>query len=385
MNRRSKRRGLAVAALGMCLGAGVGGAAAQNGPARPPAHGNPKTAQEAYKNIQVLKDAPADQLLPAMQFIAASLGVECEHCHVGRTYEKDDKKPKQTARKMMQMMMAINKDNFDSHREVTCYTCHHGTADPVGTPILTDEEPKPEAEEANASGAKPTALPAPDQILEKYAQAIGGAEDLQRISSRLENGTITAFGGHFPIEVFAKAPDKRFSMMHTPNGDSITAYDGHVGWMGNTGRPPREMSPAETEAFKLDADFYFPVHVKQVFTEFRVRPLEKVANHEAYQVVALRQGRPPVRLYFDEQSGLLLRLVRYAETPLGRLPTQIDYADYRDADGVKVPFRWTLTRPDGRFTIQVDRIQQNVGIDDGKFMEPTKPVSGGKPHNGSDK
>jgi len=342
-----------------------------------PATAPAKTAAEAFKNIQVLKDAPADQLIPAMQFIAASLGVECEHCHVGREFEKDDKQPKQTARKMMQMMFAINKDNFNGRREVSCYSCHHGAADPVSIPIVSEEEPKPEPEGARQGGMNPgantPALPAADQLLAKWVQAVGGAEAVQKISSRIEKGTINFSGHQIAVEVYGKAPDKRLTVTHSPNGDSVTAFDGHVGWLSGMG-PPREMTAQESEAFKLDADFYFPVHVKQVFTQFRVRPPEKVGDREAYLVLGLRQGQPPVRLYFDEQSGLLVRLVRYAETPVGRNPTQIDYADYRDADGVKIPFRWTLARPGGRFTIQVGQVQQNVAIDDAKFAEPPMPA-----------
>src|SRR5271166_6252723 len=99
-------------------------------------------AEEHYKNIQALKGIPADQLIPGMQFITASLGVECQFCHVEGAFEKDDKKTKQTARKMMAMMFAINKDNFEGHREVTCYSCHRGSTDPVGTPLVMEEEPK---------------------------------------------------------------------------------------------------------------------------------------------------------------------------------------------------------------------------------------------------
>src|SRR6516164_6538518 len=101
-----------------------------------------KTAEQAYKNIKVLKTVPADQLMPSMQFISASLGVECEFCHVAGAFDKDDKKPKQTARKMMEMMFAINKDNFDGHREVTCYSCHRGSAHPMAIPVVMTEEPK---------------------------------------------------------------------------------------------------------------------------------------------------------------------------------------------------------------------------------------------------
>ena len=70
-----------------------------------------------------------------------------------------------------------------------------------------------------------------------------------------------------------------------------------------------------------------------------------------------------MKLYFDEQSGLLVRLVRYAESPLGRAPTQIDYGDYRDVDGVETPFRWTVAQPDGSSTIQLEQVQQNVPIE----------------------
>src|SRR5215471_12391418 len=111
--------------------------AAESGTAR-------RLAEEEFKNIQALKGIPADQLIPTMQFIAASLGVECEHCHVAHAFEKDDKKAKVTARKMIGMMMTINKDNFEGHREVTCYSCHRGAGDPIATPIVTAEPPKPE-------------------------------------------------------------------------------------------------------------------------------------------------------------------------------------------------------------------------------------------------
>jgi hypothetical protein len=333
----------------------------------------PKLAEEQFKNIQALKGIPAEQIIPAMQFIAASLGVECEYCHVPHAFEKDDKKPKVTARKMIAMMTAINKDNFEGHREVTCFSCHRGAADPVGTPILTEEGPKPEAGEEKKPGEGKPALPAADQLLDKYLAAIGGADALQKITSRAQKGTLTAFGGqHLPVEVYSKAPDKRFSVMHLQTGDSITAFDGKQGWLSVPNRVHR-MSAAENDAARIDADFYLAVHLKSLREKFRVETGEKVDGRDTYLVVGSAEGQPPVRLYFDQQSGLLLRLVRYAETPLGRNPTQIDYADYRDSNGVKLPFRWTLARPGNRFTIQVDDLQQNVPVDDAKFAPPPDP------------
>jgi len=350
---------------------------AQSEPPKTPAAPGTKLAEEEFKNIQALKGIPAEQVIPSMQFIAASLGVECEYCHVTHANEKDDKKPKVTARKMINMMMAINKDNFEDKREVTCYSCHRGSVRPVGTPIITDEGPQPVNEERKKPEETKTPLPAAEQLLDKYLAAVGGAEALQKITSRVQKGTLTAFGGqHFPAEVYSKAPDKRFSVMHLP-GESVTAFDGKQGWLSVPGRV-HMMSAAENAAARIDADLYLPAHLKTLYQEFRVNAGDKIDGHETYMVVGQTEGQPPLRLYLDKESGLLLRLIRYAETPLGRNPTQIDYADYRDADGVKMPFRWTLARPGNRFTIQIEQVQQNVPVDDAKFA-PAPASAPGKP------
>lgn len=374
----SNRRNITLVLCGLTLATSLAILAARAQSTPPQALPAPKLAEEEYKNIQALKGVPADQIFPSMQFITASLGVECDYCHVREgqkmVFDKDDKKTKVTARKMMQMMFAINKENFEGHREVTCYSCHRGAADPVGTPIISDEEPKHEAEGAKAAGDAKPVLPAADQLLDKYLAAVGGASALQKVSSRVEKGNILANGQKVPIEVYAKSPDKRMSISHTPNGDSITAFDGKQGWLGNPGRPAHMMTAAENDAVRIDSDLYFPSHVKTLYAKFIVAPGEKIDGHDTWLVVGRNEGQPPLRLYLDQQTGLLVRLVRYAETALGRMPTQIDYADYRDADGVKIPYRWTLARPGGnRFTIQVDQVQQNVPVDDAKFAAPPPP------------
>jgi photosynthetic reaction center cytochrome c subunit len=335
-------------------------------PQTPPAPPAPKTAAEQFKNIKVLTDIPADQLIPAMQFITASLGVECEFCHVQGAFEKDDKKPKLAARKMITMMMAINKDNFEGHREVTCYSCHRGATGPVATPIISAEEsPKAEA----ADDAAKSVLPPAEQLLDKYLAAVGGADALKKITSRAETGTASFAGQSVAVDVYAKAPDKRLSAMHMKDGDSLTAFDGQQGWLSVPSRT-HMMSAAENNASRIDADFYFPLSIKTLYEKFRVEPGEQIDGRDTYLVVGRKEGQPPLRLYLDTQSGLLLRLVRYAETPLGRNPTQIDYADYRESGGVKIPFRWTLARPGNRFTVQITDVKQNVAIDDSKFAPP---------------
>jgi photosynthetic reaction center cytochrome c subunit len=362
----SRSQTLPVAAVVTCAFALCGPAHAQPAPAG-------KTAEQAFKNIQALQGTPADQVFPAMQFIAASLGVECDFCHVQGKFDSDDKPAKKTARKMIAMTLAINKDSFNSRKEVTCYSCHRGSHDPVGTPPVLTSDAEPE--HAEAAPAAAVATPTADQILDKYVAAVGGADALHKISTRVSKGNIGVGGHETPIEVFAKAPDKRMSVTHAASGDSITAFDGQGGWLGNTGRPARDMSGQEAEAAKLDADFYFATHVKEIFSSFRVGRPDKIGDQPVNTVICMRQGQPPVRLFFDQSSGLLLRQVRYTDTPVGRNPTQIDYADYREVDGVKVPFRWTLARVNGRFTIQIQEARQNVPIDDAKFAKPAAPAN----------
>ncbi len=328
-----------------------------------------KTADQAYKNIIELKGTPADDLMPAMQFISSSLGVDCNFCHVQGKMEADDKGPKKTAREMMHMQAEINKASFRGQKQVTCYSCHRGAARPVNMPpVLESDAPARPAPAALAppQGQAVTA----DQILEKYVTALGGADAIRKITTRVQTGKILAGGSETPIEVFTKAPNKRVTISHATGGDSFTAFDGTAGWMGNAGRPARTMSPAESMASGLDAEFALALRIKELFPQLRRGRPEEIGGVACEVLNGGGPGRLPVRLYFDGKTGLLVRLVRYADTPLGRNPTQIDYVDYRETDGVKTPLRWTLSRPNGRFTIQIAEVKNNVPIDDAKFAKP---------------
>jgi photosynthetic reaction center cytochrome c subunit len=387
MRKSSKGGVLTVAALALAL-LPVSAVAQAPSNAAPQAEPAPKKAEEVFKNIQVLKGVPADQVIPAMQFISASLGVRCEHCHVEHAFDKDDKEPKKTARKMMEMMFAINKDNFNDRQEVTCNSCHHGAAEPAAIPEIAAAMPTPEPAHGeggemrggmNAPGAKPPNGPAPTfpsvaQVLDKYVQALGGTEALAKISSRIEKGTLSGFGPRaFPVEIFAKATDKRVTVVHMPNGEMFTAFDGQAGWLTGFGGHIQDMEGADLYAARLDADFQLAADATKLFRQVRMGKPEKVSDHDAWVLMGITPGQPPVKLYFDKESGLLLRQLRYAQTPVGRYPTQVDYADFREVDGVKVAFRWTIARPGNSFTIQVDQIQQNVPVDDSKFAKPAAP------------
>jgi photosynthetic reaction center cytochrome c subunit len=359
----SKFVGIAVIALACAIAPQAGFAQATSA----------KTAEEVYKNIVQLKGTPADQLQPAMQFISASLGVDCAFWHVQGDFASDDKGPKKTARAMMAMTAMINKEAFHGRQQITCESCHRGSTRPISTPpvLEADAPPKPPTPPAPVAG---TTAPTADQIVEKYTAAVGGEDAIRKVTSRQAKGVVIANGTETPIEFFMKAPNLRLSISQNPSGGSYTAFDGSAGWMGSTGHAAREMSPAESWAAGIDAEFALPLRLKEMFPQLRRGRPETINGVECEVLTGTAEGHPPVRLYFDAKTGLLVRLVRYADTPMGRNATQIDYADYRESGGIKIPFRWTLSRPIARFTIQLSEVKSNVAIDSAKFAKPSGEI-----------
>src|SRR5579862_1703137 len=210
-----------------------------------------KKAGEAYKNIQVLKDIREDQLIPSMRYMTAALGVRCDFCHVQDEFPSDDKPEKGRAREMMKMMMAINTDNFHGRREVTCFTCHAGHSHPTSIPAIPDSSSVAAGAPANAQGSPANApasgadgpgggnaassaapLPSVDEILVNYTKALGGADAIQKMTSRTEKGTvdIPAHNVHSTMDVIRKAPDKALATLHSQMGEVVEGFDGTVGW-----------------------------------------------------------------------------------------------------------------------------------------------------------
>jgi hypothetical protein len=340
-----------------------------------------KNAEEVFKNIQVLKGVLSDQFIPAMQFMSSSLGVECTYCHVEGHFEKDDKKPKQTAREMMKMMFALNRNDFEGRREVTCYSCHRGSPNPAATPLLDTAAQSGARPHASETPTLPSSLPTASQLIDNFIQALGGTAALQKITTRTEKGVTNLSGRSVHIEIFTQAPDKWALVRHLSDGDSVSAFDGHEGWISIPGRPLREMHAADIDAARMDADLQFPLHIQQACPDLRVDYPEKMGDHDVYVLYCFREARPAAKFYFDEGSGLLVRLVRFTDTPLGLNLSQTDYADYRDVDVVQVPYRLTFSEPGASYTIQLDEVRHNVTMDASHFLKPSSgfPATSSKP------
>ena len=338
----------------------------------------PPMAEAVFKNVQILKGIPVDEFMDTMGMFSAATSMNCTDCHTPdstTTWDKfaDDTPLKRTARTMMLMVNALNKDSFKGVRAVTCYTCHRGERRPKLVPSLTLQYAAPFEDPNEIEVFSNTGDTSANQIFEKYIHALGGSERLAKLTSFAGKGTYTGYDtdqAKVPIEVFAKAPAQRTTIVHAPFGDSVRTYDGRAGWIASADKPVPllPLSGGNLEGAKIDALVSFPARLQQAFNQWRISSTT-IDDHEVRVLQGTSPRQPPVNLYFDD-SGLLVRLVRFADTPVGRVSTQIDYADYRDVSGVKMPFRWTVTWTDGQSTTQLTEMQPNIEIDSTKFSRP---------------
>ena len=240
-----------------------------------------KPAEQVYKNIQTLRGLTKSQLDGAMNFIATSLGVNCNYCHVQGTslsnwpWEKDDKPTKQIARGMIQMVFDINKGTFGGKNAISCYTCHRGRNKPISIPALA-QGVQQELESKPLAIKPDEPLPTVDQILDRYVQALGGNGALEKLTSRMMKVTpVTANGPAAPLEVYAKAPNKLLIVTTTPNGAFYNGFNGSVHWFG-TSKGDFEKNYFQLAQLKRDAEFYKAVKLKALYTKMIVIGKEKL-------------------------------------------------------------------------------------------------------------
>jgi hypothetical protein len=381
--------------------------AGQNPPAgqtaaQPAAQPGEKTVDQTRKNIQVLKGLPDSQLRPVMNIVASSLGVDCTFCHVRENnefvWDKDDKKAKQTARKMMQMTLDINKASFEGRPEVTCYSCHHGDEHPPVTPSLpiaraarpapptpvpaaTAPATTPPGAAATPGPAAPGAAPGvagitPAQVVEKYVQAIGGKEAIAKIKTRVLKGDqVMPNGRSVPVEVWFGGPGK-VALSITPPQPQFAmaiAVNGDTGWVKNA-REQRALDPAELARWANIAAAFDVIALKEPYPRMTFGGKTKIADRDAYVLRVALPDRRRALLFFDVETGLLVRHIVNHNTVFGPDPSQTDYEDYRDVEGVKVPFTVKTYALDGQYNSvrKFTEIKHNAPVDDAKFTPPPK-------------
>ncbi len=393
----------------------------QRGPMPGGASVGDQPVEQSRKNIQVLKGLPESQLFPVMNFASASLGVRCDFCHVQEkdpktgeekwVWESDAKEHKRIGRQMMRMTRDINKNPLDAldGEGVTCYTCHRGTtgalrlpplplplppsregrpgggsgggAMPAPSPAAGGAQAAPATGAAAATGAPPArpARPTPEQLLQKYVEAVGGRAAIAKIQTIVLKGTREgAQGGAVPLEVALKGNDKLSVVATSPQQGAMTqVLSGSEGWVRNQ-RGQHAAGAEELTGLRSTALSYAPLKIKEPFPALVFNGRGKVGERDAWVLRATNADGSTVRYFFDAETGLLLRQLTLTPTLLNPLPEQIDFEEYRDVDGVKLPFtiRTSSTTPNLNSTRKFTEIKLNTAVDDALFKQP---AAGAKP------
>jgi hypothetical protein len=344
-----------------------------------------QTSGEFFKNVttSTLKGLTPSDFLGAMGVMTAALGYDCSNCHPGAGTDSmdwvtDSNPKKKTARKMVEMVATINRQNFGGAQAVTCWTCHHGLDQPTTSIALDKLYGEPNDEKGDIV-IKADFEPPATQILDEYIQAMGGAQKLAAVKSFIATGHSEGYGGlggNAAFQIFAEAPDRRGMWINFPEhpdrGISAWTYDGKTGWIGS----PRgyltkyELTGNDLAGAKLDSQLAFPAGIKTALSNWRVGPEDVLNDRTVYVVQGSAPGGLLATLYFDKTTQLLTRYVRRTPSPVGRITIQQDYDDYREVNGVKFPFKYSFLWLDGRFTALISDVKVNAPVDAAKFGKP---------------
>lgn len=340
-----------------------------------------KTVEQVQKNIQVLNGLPVSQLIPVMNYMGSSLGVKCTFCHVKNgdkwDFVSDEKPEKGSAREMIKMVQNLNKASFKGNPAVSCFTCHRGSEHPTRVPQLPIAMPTPFAAESPAATATKEVPPTADQILAKYTEALGGSAVIEKLKTRTMKGTVEMSNGNtLGYEVYQTAPDKLYIVLNTPKQGIIRrGFDGKTAWE-QSDRGGRAIEGNESFYFRRYLDLFKDTRLQGQFTRINYGGKEKLDGKDVYVLRGVGVDGKGERLYFDAQSGLLVRRITSTTTIVGLIPEQVDYEDYRDVDGMKVPFTIRVTSVDSYWssTRKFTEIKLNVPVDESKFNQPLPPA-----------
>ena len=365
-----------IGAVIVCL-VGTASVGSQSGPEQ-----NPQLARDVFINVPVLGGIPVDQFMDTMGMFSNALNMNCTDCHAPNSMDTwkafaEETPLKQTARRMMAMMNTINSENFGGTRSVTCFTCHRGDRRPAAVAELSVQYGVP-PEDPNAFQVfAGFGTPSVDDVFDAYIQALGGAEGLASLTGFVARGMYSGYDTDFEevaTEVFVQAPDRVATVIHGFYGDTIEIYDGRDAWIAAADRPVplMQLTGGNLAGARIEALLAFPAGIQPAFSEWRVN-FTAIDDREVLVVQGTNPEELPLNLYFDD-SSLLVRSLRWTDTAVGIVPTQVDYADYREVASVQIPFRTTVTWTNGESTTQLSEVQPNVSIDAARFTRPAPAV-----------
>jgi outer membrane lipoprotein-sorting protein len=218
-------------------------------------------------------------------------------------------------------------------------------------------------------------LPTAEQIIEKYVQALGGKAAIEKVTSQVSKGTfeIPNFGATGTVEIYAKAPNKQLTISNSPGfGSTVRGFDGTIGWEESPMSRRRDLKGAELALMKRDSDLQRSLKFKEFYSKLTVTGKETSEGREAYVVEAVPNEGNPEKLYFDTQTGLLVRKDVEMMSRTGKVTLNIYLENYKDVNGLKVPFTERRVSPSFSLTILLEDVKQNVPVDDAKFNKPAQ-------------
>lgn len=238
-----------------------------------------------------------------------------------------------------------------------------------GQEAKTSETKAPTAAKAEA------ALPGVDQLLDKYVQALGGKDAIAKVTSRVTKGTfeVPDRGITGTFEAYAKAPRSTASVVDIPGfGQFRQGFDGTVGWRNEPQTGYRELSGQELANARRSAEMHQALKLRELYPKIDSKGKDKVGQRDTWVLEADPGDGTRRRMYLDVETGLLLRSDTVLDTPMGRTTVESYMEDYRDVDGVKVPFTVRQVNPQITWIIRATEIHHNVTIDDAKFARVTQ-------------
>ena len=314
---------------------------------------------EQWKNTQIVTGLSRQEVWDVMNQMRASLGVDCHFCHVKGDVPSDAKPQKVRGREMMRMVMDLNARYFSGKPVVTCFTCHDGKVQPARMPPLPQAIP-PETKPVEAKTLPPLA-----SVIQKYVTAVG--RELAPSTARRFKGTSKAASGAVAQATVLTAGDQQRVDIQLPDGSTVSrAFDSKGGWTRDK-EGVHDLTSQQLDAVLMARRPFAPFHTSSIGEDARVTDSEKIGDRNAWVV-----RTPKARYWFDAESGFLLRRVVYFDSPIGRIPEQTDFDDYRDVSGSKVPFftRGSLVDPYLSSARQADSIEVGVAITASEFEKP---------------